>query len=136
MSETPERTSPDLSALLGSNELSNAVGKLLENPELVSAVASALGKNVSAGTPSAPPRADEAPLGEVSPRDSGDMLAAVMPLLSKLGNAEKSAQMDGDSFKHEQLLRALKPYLSSSRGEAIDYIIRISRMSNIIKHMR
>lgn len=136
MSETAERALPDLSALLGSNELSTAVGKLLENPELVSAVASALGKNAAAEAPSAPTSADEAPLGEVSPKDGGDMLSAVMPLLSKLGNAEKSAQKDGDSFRHEQLLRALKPYLSRSRGEAIDYIIRISRMSNIIKHMR
>ena len=61
-----------------------------------------------------------------------DLLAGIgkmAPLLGRLtGNATPSPAARG----REAALLALKPYLSPSRCEAVDYLVRISRISDAL----
>ncbi len=114
--------------------ISEAVNKLMAHPELISAVASALG-GMQGGAPSPPPTertADTEETVQSSPTVSAapDIQASLSPLLSKL------TSQSGGVFRHEALLCALKPYLSPSRKEAIEYIIKISKMSNLVKGLK
>lgn len=111
--------------------LSGAIGKIMEHPELISMVASALGVNAPASGTEGAASNKSAPQPEVALAQN-DVLAALMPRLGKL--SEASAREAG--FKHEPLLCALKPYLSKERCETIDYIIRISKLSGLIGGMR
>lgn len=110
--------------------ISEAVSKLMAHPELISAVASALG-GMQGGVPSPPPP-EEAAQSPSSPKVSAspDIPASLSPLLSKL------ASQSGGVCRHEALLCALKPYVSPSRKEAIEYIIKISKMSNLVKGLK
>ncbi len=109
----------------GMPDLSGAISKIMEHPELLSMVASVLGeqKGENADEPKIE-TADSSPPSAPPP----DMLASVMPVISRL-----SSIGSGGSCRHEQLLCALKPYISPSRSEAIDYIIKISKMSTLLK---
>ncbi len=114
-------------------DLSGAISKIMEHPELLSMVASVLGEpsadnremseqtkeseqSVAASAPPTPP--------------PPEVISTLAPMLSRL-NALGSGGVA--KFKHEQLLCALKPYLSSSRCDAIDYIIKFSQMSSLLK---
>ena len=124
---------------LGADKISEAVGRLLENPALLQSVASALGlgndapskatasdtpeqassEDTSAGTP-------EVAEASAAPADMSSVMASVLPALSKLASG-------GGDCRHEKLLFALKPYLSPSRRTAVDYIVKISKMSELVK---
>ncbi len=121
------------------DKISEAVGKLLENPSLLQNVASALGLGMSDGTKSDTDKSTEggsavpdigdlsdAVAASASPDGMGDMMSAVLPLISKLSHG-------GGKCRHESLLCALKPYLSPSRREAVDYVLKISKMSDLVK---
>ena len=138
-------------AAISEDGISNAINKLLENPELISMVASALGKSAPLGVGATgdgqgekiTSTADDAKESETAvsssasvPSINADAVAALMPMLSGLGKISGSDGKAGAKFRHEELLCALKPYLSNSRCEAIDYILRISRMSGIINRLR
>ena len=65
-----------------------------------------------------------------SPQKLPDMLTSLAPLLSN--------ELSKGSQKNDErtcLLRALKPYLSEGRREAVEYIIKISRLSDILKNL-
>ena len=116
-----EKKNPDI----GADALSGAVSKLLEHPELISMVASALGQSShEAPKGSPPPESSPVPAKE----EQTDVMASVLPILSKLSSSDGAHS----SFKHAGLLCALKPYVSKSRADAIDYIIRISQISGLI----
>ena len=63
-----------------------------------------------------------------------ESINTMAPLLKGLlgGNADASPTTQ----KREQLLLALKPYVSSARCEAIDYLIRIGRIGDAIRHLQ
>ncbi len=76
------------------------------------------------------------------------ILSTVKPLLEMLGSASKTqgaqsiptaAKPQKDSHtspsrdRRAELLSAMKPYLSHDRCEAIDYIIKLSRLGEILK---
>ncbi|MBQ9086353.1 MAG: hypothetical protein IJY47_04110 [Clostridia bacterium] len=111
--------------------LSDAIDKIMAHPELISMVASAIGapdrprEEPSAATedPSPPP-----------PTEPTDSLAALSPMLSKLSQAKHTAPRREKDARSD-LLCALKPYLSPGRQEAIDYMIRISQISDLLKHL-
>lgn len=108
--------------------LSDAIEKIMANPELISMVASALGKGDAPGGASA---AETEQVPKEKAREAGDLpalMGALGPLLS--------GQSGGAKSNSACLLRALKPYVSRGRGEAIDTMIRISEFSEILKRMR
>ena len=124
MSEGSERAEGSVSA--EGDVISNAFQKILENPDIRSTVAAAIGmpapsKEASADVPASPPGAPNT-----------DALAAIAPLLSSISKKSPSSKISSDQAC---LLRALKPYVNQSRCEAIDYMIKLSRISELLKNI-
>ncbi len=114
---------------------------MLSNPELLRRVSELLGKGDS--PPPSPPPADAPP-----PKDalSGllqdpaflqklpQMMEMLRPMMSGGNNgAPKSpdASLDPATKRRNDLLRALKPFLSPSRASAVDAIIRLSYLGSL-----
>lgn len=130
-------------------DLSQAIDKLLAHPELISMVASALGGSPTPTAPAAEPEQTEktqptavreAPLpsepASTAPgTDPAALMTSLAPLLSGLGG--KGAGIGGKPKDDNRtcLLRALKPYVSAGRQEAIEYMIRFSQITDLLKHM-
>lgn len=125
--------------------LSDALEQIMANPGIISAVASALGGIKSAESNNVTEsESDDVSSGESlsasaapSPQmpDMSAIVSTLAPMMSKLGGNEKRS----DSPEHrrtkdrEALLCALKPYVSDGRREAIDHIIRISKLSDAFR---
>lgn len=132
-----------------SPSLSDAINKLMANPEIISTVASALGNMAPKAEqepptqPSEPqpPPAEEVHTETVSASaapDLGALVAKLAPIMSGLGGSKGSQKSSErrETDRREALLCALKPYVSEGRREAIDYIIRISQISDILKNIQ
>ena len=105
--------------------ISAALDKLLANPQLMGMVASALKDS----TKEPPPDNSSDGATQDTPVFSPD---AILPLVGKLSRASDSM----GNAKHEALLCAIKPYLNPKRCQAIDGIIRISKMSAVLKQLK
>lgn len=137
--------------------LSDAISRLMANPELLSTVAAAIGgaggikKESAEGEEKTaePQKTDgqtetrtdnerlesaESPAEAVGVQDLGRLIGGLTPMLAK-GNipqiSGKSERREAD--RREALLCALKPYVSEGRREAIDQMIRISQISDMLK---
>lgn len=110
-------------------DLSQLIDKVLSNPEIITTVASALSKMSAEPDEKGAP---EPPL--VPPADNAYDTEAVMKKLPNVLNA-LSGSHGAPNDKRSCLLAAIKPYLSPARCEAIDYIIKFSRLSEILKTM-
>jgi hypothetical protein len=127
-------------------DLSEAIGKIMEHHELISMVASVLGGTPPSqgdqnSNPSPPaPQVEASKTTESAPASSAppaDIMASIAPMLSRLSTIGSQSNKDiGLDAKHRQLLCALKPYLSDSRKSAIDYILKISQMSGLLKGLK
>ena len=127
----------------------------MAHPELISMVTSVLGAPAASadhGTDSdtasedTPIKAD-AESGTAEPSDavsvsasaekfsSADLMTALTPLLSGLGVTGKGGKKKDSDDPRACLLRALKPYVNQGRREAIDYMIRLSQISDLLKHL-
>ena len=124
--------------------ISDAIARLMANPELLASVASAIGlpaspaigaQNETAHPPSDEEKSEALPTAAPSAGlgDLGNTVATLAPLLSGLSGkgGGKSAPDDPRAC----LLRALKPYVNPRRGEAIDTIIQLSRVSEVMKKL-
>ena len=141
-----EREKPPIGG--DSIQLSAMIDKILANPELISMVASALGpipkadsviKEGESTAQTDKSEGDTAAAVETGARvDAADkfpeLVAAIAPALSSLGignSAHAHASPKGD--RRTCLLVALKPYLCRERCEAIDYMIKLGRLSEIFR---
>lgn len=111
--------------------ISAALDKLLANPQLMSMVASALNDSAPARSDpdESPTSSDISVQPQTAPVFSPD---AILPLVGKLSQASHSS----GKAEHEALLCAIKPYLSPKRCQVIDGIIRISKMSAIVRQLK
>jgi hypothetical protein len=112
----------------GKSDISAAIDKLLANPELINMVASAIGKSA--------PVTDEKEQNAVPVSSKTgsvpDVISSIAPVLSALKGA------DGHNSRSDHrscLLAALKPYLCKERCEAIDYMIKLGKISELLKNM-
>lgn len=125
--QTEEKSLPELPS-----GLSEAIERVMANPELMSAVAAALGK-VPPAEASAPPAA--VPSSAVAPptseADLSRMLSAAAPLLSAFKNTPKKSPENDRS----RLLQALKPYVNPTRQDAIDTMLRITQITEILRQL-
>ena len=137
-------------------QLSAMIDKILANPQLISMVASALGPIPRSGGTDSSSRTASSDRSEgtaeqtdgdvsVSATASGaaggadaadklpELVAALAPVLSSLkgGGSGHSSTPKGD--RRTCLLVALKPYLCRERCEAIDYMIKLGRLSEIFR---
>lgn len=115
-----ENTSPSSAG----DGLSSILDGILSNPEMMAMISSMAGKlkgseqnDTEEHTDAAPPSLPEA-------------VGALAPLLA--GDAPRQSKRESD---RACLLRALKPYLSSGRSEAIDYIIKFSSIADLLKNL-
>lgn len=133
----------------GENDgFSAALNGILSNPEMLSMISSmaqklksgAIESDVEADTktPTAPQtqgaEGESVPStqsAEAIPASLPNMLGSLAPLLSgELGSPSR------ESNNRACLLRALKPYMSDGRSEAIEYIIKFSRLTELLKSLR
>ncbi len=139
--------------------LAEAMEKIMAHPELISMVASALGTpNPSASTEqvsyaavatseesvadgsadknvSAPTIEGLHPPASSEHVPSAEWIATLSPLLSGLSGKGIKEKGKGSEDPRSCLLRALKPYVSQGRREAIEYMIRISQISELLKRL-
>ena len=115
-----------------SDGFSSILNGILSNPEMMAMISSMAGKLKGE---SAPTESEAADISEVAPPASTperlpETISALAPLLS--GEGIKHSKRDND---RACLLRALKPYLSPGRSEAIDYIIKFSSIADLLKNL-
>ena len=139
-SEQPAKI-PDPST--ASPSVSDAIERLLANPDLLSTVASAIGLGKPAGEESAAPT--EQPTPPTAPTDAlvaapsppsaelAQTVAAIAPLVSAFSGKGDLGSKANDP--RSCLLRALKPYVSHSRAQAIDTILQLSLVSEAFKKL-
>lgn len=115
--------------------ISGAINKILEHPELIGMIGSMLTTQKQETETVADAAAEESVAAEAAPTAAGggDMLASLVPMLSRLQSVSGALPRKDD--KRECLLLALKPYLSQERCEAIDQMLKISRISDVFKNM-
>ncbi len=117
------------------DSFSAALDGILSNPAMMSMISS-MAEQLKSGTPSPPSGTSEEASEQVpeaavhSGNDTPKLpnaIGVLAPLLSgKLGGNSPDTRRDC-------LLKALKPYMSEGRSEAIDTIIKISKISNVLK---
>lgn len=140
---------------------SGALDGLLSDPATLAKLAgviSALQKNVSeASAPSPTPSANVSPAGaELTDGLSAllsnpalleklpQMIAVMKPLLSATAESSTAvpqqstvpAMVHHPSVDRDNLLHALKPFLSSERRDAVDSILRISKLGEFLKQIK
>ena len=113
----------------GENEkLSSALNEIFSNPQMLSAISSmaqSLKSKESASSATQNENSSETP-SEVSPT-ANDKLPELLNMLSSNSSSVRQSN-------RSELLCALKPYLSQSRSDAIDKIIRFSELSSVLKN--
>lgn len=113
---------------------SSTLNSILSNPQMLSMVSSMAEQLKNSSSPKAEQTNDSpSPTAEVAAHPQKDIsgaLGALAPLIS--GGLGGNSKADGD---RACLLRALKPYLSSGRCEAIEYIIKFSKLTDVIKNL-
>lgn len=116
----------------GSDGFSSILNGILSNPEMMAMISSMAGKLKSENAPaeSEAAEASEAAAPASAPERLPEAISALAPLLS--GEGVKHSKRDND---RACLLRALKPYLSPGRSEAIDYIIKFSSIADLLKNL-
>ena len=116
----------------GSDGFSSILNGILSNPEMMAMISSMAGKLKSENAPaeSEATEASEAAAPASAPERLPEAIGALAPLLS--GEGVKHSKRDND---RACLLRALKPYLSTGRSEAIDYIIKFSSIADLLKNL-
>ncbi len=110
--------------------ISDAISRIMEHPELISMVASALGGNAAADGNKTNDSENATSLPVAS--NGGDALPTFAPMLEKLRGLGANSKSGKDGSRHEQLLCALKPYLCDSRRDAVDFILKISQLSGLM----
>ena len=116
--------------------LSTALSSILSNPEMmsmISSMASKLKDDGGIGKADAEDSAKESDVQSAEVFSNGatsSIMQTLAPLLS--ASAPSREKKDNDRIC---LLRALKPYLSQGRGQAIDYIIKFSSLGDLMKNL-
>ena len=113
-------------------KLSSALNQIFSNPQMLSAISS-MAQSLKSNNSVAPPveaSATEKEKSEPPPSQSASAIPEKLPELLNMLSQNSS----GIKQSHRnELLCALKPYLSQSRSDAIDKIIRFSELSSVFK---
>ena len=112
-------------------KLSSALNEIFSNPQMLAAISSMaqnLKNNESSVLPSEAPK-ESTEQQSISASSVTDKLPELLNMLSTSGSSGIKQN------RRSELLCALKPYLSQSRSDAIDKIIRFSELSSVFKNL-
>ena len=131
----PDDKSP--SDIAPADNFSGALNSILSNPDMMSMISS-MAKQLKSDSGSSEEKSEnttaqaapQAPPQSNSDPSIATALSSLAPLLT--GEGAKLSKRDND---RACLLRALKPYLSQDRGQAIDYIIKFSSLAEVLKNL-
>ncbi len=117
-----------------SENADNMLSSLLSDPELSKRLSGVL-SGMLAGSPA--PQKTEGSSEAASPSaDTADVMAKLPGIIGALRSAlpseSKKSSPPREEDKRIALLCALRPYLSPGRQEAVDYIIKLSRVGDIL----
>ena len=122
-----------LSGVFENGNFSKAFSEILSNPEMLSTISSMAQKlkesNSQNEKKEEPTVAEEA---SETPASSPASLAGRFPELIGMLSGQNSG---AGKNRRSELLCALKPYLSQSRVDAIDQIIKLSEISSVFKNL-
>ncbi len=124
---------------------SKAFSEILSNPEMMSAISSMAQKFKSGSAQNAPQEApptdtvsDASETKNTAKEDTKESAKETSALVEKfpeiLGMLSSKNSGPGKN-RRSDLLCALKPYLSQSRTDAIDQIIKLSELSSVFKNL-
>lgn len=120
--------------ILGGN-ISDAIAKLREHPEIISAVASALSGNDT--TNNKEEKVDAPPSAPFPMEKLSEVMTTLAPMLSEISSPVSSKEIKGSREDHRYaLLHALRPYLSDGRREMVDYVLKFGRIGDLLKKMK
>lgn len=129
--------------------LPDLLGKLMSDPGLLQK----MGEIVKTASAEPPPEKKEDPLAESGSLPSmqdglsallanpaileklPSMIATLRPMLAPPPSPQKPSGEKGPASHRDALLLALKPFLSEGRREAVDSILRIARLTEILRQM-
>jgi hypothetical protein len=119
-------------------QISEMIDKLLAEPELINMVATAIGKAPSEAESQKKEGENMADGGvknsAVSNEALSGLVSSLAPAIAALGKpSQKQAAKKSD--RRDCLLVALKPYLCRERCEAIDYMIKLGRISELMRNI-
>ena len=128
-----------LSSITGNDGFSKAFGEILSNPEMMSAISSMAQKlKEDKAKEEQKTQSDENKTSENIDADSvtksGEPTALAGKFPELLGLLSKQGAGINKN-RRSDLLCALKPYLSQSRTDAIDQIIKLSELSSVFKNL-
>ena len=130
--------------------LADIISRLMSDPQILSTLSSVMGKGTDTDRQGEEKNNIEATVAAEAPPSPqpNDAIAARLPQMMEVlapmlsaGNEKKGADGILNSVLSKQddkricLLRAIKPYVSKGRSEAIDYMIQISKLSELMKHL-
>ena len=117
-------------------KLSLALNEIFSNPQMLSAISS-MAQNLKNSESSKPPeetteKTEKTEKTEISSTPTSSVTDKLPELLNMLSSNGTSGIKQN---RRSELLCALKPYLSQSRSDAIDKIIRFSELSSVFKNL-
>jgi hypothetical protein len=126
----------DTSPIIGENEkLSSTLNEILSNPQMLSAISS-IAQGLKSGNSAQALEKKDIPSEsgrENAQKNESD--ASIQSKLPELLNMLSQGNGNAKQSQRSELLFALKPYISQSRSEAIDKIIRFSELSSVFKSL-
>ena len=128
----------DTSPIIGENKkLSSTLNEILSNPQMLSAISS-IAQGLKSGNSAQALEKKDIPSesgreNENTQKNESD--ASIQSKLPELLNMLSQGNGNAKQSQRSELLFALKPYLSQSRSEAIDKIIRFSELSSVFKSL-
>ena len=113
------------------DELSGVIGKLM-NDEKFSEILEAVKSSFSASDENDTQKSDiAAPVPQI-PALSPELMSKLPEIMSMLSGGESSGKTDSRLADRKRLLQALKPFLSQSRREAVDSIVNIAGIADLL----
>ena len=136
------------------NNVSNALGNLLSNPALLQSIGTILGSTSAENTKDTSSVAPQSLSSDGLSKVLADpdlmaklpqVMAVLQPMLSNPSPNTSDTTVPAIASHNpnhprsdcrDDLLIALKPFLSPARCEAVDTIIRLSKLGHVLKHLQ
>ena len=124
---------------------SNLLSSLLSNPEIMAKLGALMGETAGSTTPAAAPPIPSDGLATVLSNPEllaklPDVMAMLKPMQAANGSlqappSEKAERRSREDCRNDLLL-ALKPFLSPERCQAVDAMLRISKLGTVISRIK